>query len=74
MILQCDLRGTLQPCYHQYCESLILNQSNNNYYINLGDILALALLGETLYLLNFLHYQSGLQRIDMFYLLTFYIH
>ena len=49
MIIQCDSQGQLNPCYHQYCERLMLNYSGNNWQTTYGDILSLGVLGETLF-------------------------
>ena len=49
IILKFNFQVQLQTCYHQYCERLTLNYSNNKYYISIGDIVALVILGETLF-------------------------
>ena len=74
MILQCDLQEQLQPCFHQYCERMILKSSNNNYYMTLGDILTLVLLGETLLLCNFHITNWDYKELICFHLLIFNVH
>ena len=52
----------------------MLNYLNNNYYINLGDILARVLLGETLSLCNFCINNSKYKDLICFNILTFNIY
>ena len=70
MILQCNLQFQLQTCCPRYSESLMPNHSNNNYWMSFGDILALALLGGTVHFLSFSNYQSVLQILICFCIIT----